>query len=381
MAIALPECQNVQVQAVGYKDWQEDTICQALYQHSTFYRIVLSRPYTVPIVLGHWYRMDLALVNEFGLPLQGSTTPICSMTLTCELLYQDTHAVWRKDTRFDILLRPLPRDAWETNSCDWPGFSGTGKGGFEYKTLARTTADLFCVIQEGWEAGTPGKVWDSALVLADLIATQLHQEPTYLENLHVVDLSAGTGCLGLALSCLCRALGCRPLVTMTDLPEALPLIRYNTHLNTLGESRSLVHVQSLQWGNEEEARRVTARAPVDILLASDVLYVPQCFDQLIRTLLDLCTVNRTVVYLGYKRRGLRVEEEARFFHRCSRFFHVSLTQDSLGQNKSSPCPSVHWEQKYGRLGPIVKWFSKDVPSYCNVTHSGVRVYRLVKRAL
>lgn len=49
----------------------------------------------------------------------------------------------------------------------------------------------FLIIQEDWSLGTPGKMWDSALVLSQMITDRIKHDPTYFQKSHLVDLSAG----------------------------------------------------------------------------------------------------------------------------------------------------------------------------------------------
>lgn len=49
----------------------------------------------------------------------------------------------------------------------------------------------FFIIQEDWSLGTPGKMWDSALVLSQMITDRIKRDPTYFQRSRLVDLSAG----------------------------------------------------------------------------------------------------------------------------------------------------------------------------------------------
>ncbi|KAL0079037.1 putative methyltransferase-domain-containing protein [Phycomyces blakesleeanus] len=354
---------------------EDEGYSRPLYQHSTFYRIVLPCPHQATAEIEKWHRIRLELVNEFGLSLFGAQATECALELRCELLSQNIDSKnWQHDTEHSIHIRPIQADRWDilnNQTIKWPGFFGGGHGGFEY--IIRN--DIFCMIREVWDAGTPGKLWDSALVIADLIANRLKQQPRCLEKCHVVDLSAGTGCVGLLIKAMCRSMGNRgPKMTLTDLPEALGLIRRNYRLNQSGIDDQ-VQIEQLRWGVEADARRVTAKAQVDIVLASDVLYVPHAFESLIATLYHLSTSHRTVVYLAYKRRELRDCDEARFFNRCSQYFHINLVQDL-----SQMSPPVYWEQRFGpllSLSPLEIWFSRHLTHANQQGH--VQVYRLVKK--
>lgn len=46
-------------------------------------------------------------------------------------------------------------------------------------------------IHEMWDSGIPGKIWDSALVMLEVIKNILQHHPDYIDQKHVLDLSAG----------------------------------------------------------------------------------------------------------------------------------------------------------------------------------------------
>ncbi|KAI8365975.1 putative methyltransferase-domain-containing protein [Radiomyces spectabilis] len=175
------------------------------------------------------------------------------------------------------------------------------------------------VIEESWDAGIPGKIWDSALVMLQLVERLVSHQAYKLVNQHVVDLSAGTGLLGLAMASFCRTqqryVPCQ--VTITELDEALPLIQKNVSLHhTLKEN---VSVKPLLWGNTEQAK---ACGKADIVLASDVLYEAEFFEDLVKSFVDLSTPH-TRIFIGYKRRGFNAAEETRFWDLCSVHFHIT----------------------------------------------------------
>lgn len=46
-------------------------------------------------------------------------------------------------------------------------------------------------IHEMWDSGIPGKIWDSALVMLDVIKNMIEYHPEYIDQKHILDLSAG----------------------------------------------------------------------------------------------------------------------------------------------------------------------------------------------
>ncbi|KAI8147092.1 putative methyltransferase-domain-containing protein [Fennellomyces sp. T-0311] len=162
------------------------------------------------------------------------------------------------------------------------------------------------IVQESWDAGIPGKIWDSAVVMLEFLNNMT------LKDVHVVDLSAGTGLLGFHVNNRIE----KGRVTITELDEALDLIRHNAALNHQQPS-----IRPLLWGDKTQA---AACGKADIIVASDVLYEAEFFDDLVNALDDLST-SSTRIYIGYKRRGLDSAEEERFWKTCTGHgFSISL---------------------------------------------------------
>ena len=145
--------------------------------------------------------------------------------------------------------------------------------------------------------GFASTVWDSAIVLSKLLEKRAE---TLARGRSAVELGAGCGLLSLVLS----HLGAR--VTVTDLECNLPLLRDNVTSN--GSSK--VEVQALSWG-ADNARRVRRERnggmPFDVIVASDVMYVPDCVPVLVATLKELCGED-TDIFLAYGRN--RTAEES-----------------------------------------------------------------------
>ncbi|CEP13199.1 hypothetical protein [Parasitella parasitica] len=184
----------------------------------------------------------------------------------------------------------------------------------------------FLVIREDWSLGTPGKMWDSALVLSQMMTDKISHDPDYFRGGRFIDLSAGTGCLGLLIAALYKNIyrdhkHNMPRITLTDLPEALDLIQQNRSCNHL---EGYTSVKSLEWGNYRDVQNLLLEGPIHTVIASDVLYRPSTFPSLVRTLVWLSEQNRhqIEIYVGYKRRGLALQDEKQFFNLCAESFHI-----------------------------------------------------------
>ncbi|KAI8144992.1 putative methyltransferase-domain-containing protein [Fennellomyces sp. T-0311] len=251
-----------------------------------------------------------------------------------------------------LTLGPMDIQQQRIESITWSNDRLSSVATFRQYALDSLAPQLlqgrFFVVKEGWKMGTPGKIWDSALVMSDMFAKRIMQERDCLKGRHVVDLSAGTGCIGLLLALLLRRLitnhTCH--VTLTDVPEALDLIHENQILNLGTSSDPNVHIDKLRWGSGHDAKHILKRGYPDIILASDVLYDPTCFSMLVDTLKTLSAPQQTVIYLGYKRRGLKREDESAFFNMAKRHFHITTIDEHQDITYSNP---VDWEVQNGYM--------------------------------
>lgn len=185
-------------------------------------------------------------------------------------------------------------------------------------------------------------------------------------------------------------------VTLTDLPDALDLIQDNHQLNLGGRRDKNVHIEQLRWGSASDAKTVLQKGKADIILASDVLYETSCFPSLVHSLVQLCTPGKTVIYLGYKRRGLKEHEERIFFDKAAERFHIELVgKDGDQLDYVEP---VSWEKEHGvltrsvaseskngwvgRLAHTDDFYSTMIPSFGSLDKANVKIYRMVlKRRL
>ncbi|KAI9301585.1 putative methyltransferase-domain-containing protein [Cunninghamella echinulata] len=191
-------------------------------------------------------------------------------------------------------------------------------------------------IHESWESGIPGKIWDSALVMYKMLKLMVQKNKTILDGKHIMDLSAGTGLIGLSV-----VEDANPSkVTITELDEALNLINDNVNLNKYLTTKCSLNVKALLWGDKQQAQGC---GKADIILASDVLYESEFFEDLVKTFVDVCNTNGRI-YIGYKRRGLDHNEEERFWKLCEQHFNITLLNDpSINDSDKDVVPPLAFE--------------------------------------
>ena len=182
----------------------------------------------------------------------------------------------------------------DDDDCDWYGGSAKRSPA---RTFHLARADVTLTIaqdsllpnDELWAKGAGAVVWEAAAATLEYLDAAF--APDGLRGKTVVELGAGTGVCGLA----CAALGA--LVVLTDLPEALPLLRKNAAASPWSSS---IEVRELQWGDCTALAGVRA----DLVLACDCQYQRGAYDVLAATIAEL----RSPCVLSWVPRGK--DEEA-----------------------------------------------------------------------
>jgi len=126
----------------------------------------------------------------------------------------------------------------------------------------------------------------------------------------VIELGSGTGLVGIVLALLD--------VVLTDKIELLDLCLENVEVNV--PSSVSVEVRELVWG------KPVSFGTVDYIIASDVLQYDECYEDLIKTLLDL-TDNKTIVFISLQKR--RVIEEFEFYKLFWKYFDFRLVPNNV----------------------------------------------------
>ncbi|XP_070814948.1 EEF1A lysine methyltransferase 3-like [Chaetodon trifascialis] len=170
----------------------------------------------------------------------------------------------------------------------------------------------------GANLGVAAPVWEAALHLC----RHLGERSVELKGKRIIELGAGTGVVGI----LAARLGA--LVTLTDLPLALPQLQANVSANmpSSGWPATLPTILPLSWGEDH----LNFLSDWDLVLCADIIYLPETYPLLVETLAHLCK-NGAVVYLSSKMR--KEHGTPRFYEDClpSRF-NVELVNRDDKQN-------------------------------------------------
>lgn len=152
------------------------------------------------------------------------------------------------------------------------------------------------LIQEQWDAGIPGKNWDSAFHFLHFFQHHFRSKNTYPI---ICDLSSATGLIGLYLSHTKLIPGNTDIV-ITDLPESLSLIHSNAALNK--PSSTNIHILPCDWSKPPPPILLNN---CDMIIASDVFYDPSVFGLLFPLFKRMLNASNkdSCILVGYKSRG------------------------------------------------------------------------------
>lgn len=148
-------------------------------------------------------------------------------------------------------------------------------------------------------------VWDAALVLSKYLETPDFKDGELLKGKEILELGAGTGCVGLVAA----NMGANALIT--DLPDFIPLIEMN-----ITENKSLIKGSAkalpLRWGED------TVQDYFHYILLADCIYYEESIEPLVKAIVDHCQEN-TEVLCCYEERttGNKPQLQRKFFQLIS----------------------------------------------------------------
>ncbi|KAJ2947456.1 hypothetical protein O0L34_g17240 [Tuta absoluta] len=162
-------------------------------------------------------------------------------------------------------------------------------------------------------------VWDASLVLAKYLETICHQKADFLSGLKVLELGAGLGVVGLTAA----TLGAQ--VTLTDLPEALPLLRLNISENKskISSMGGYAIAESLVWG---DVTSPLLTEEFDMIVMADCVYYEESIEPLIATIQGFNNriSKNPVIYLTQELRNSDIQKQLwdSFYEKVSESFNI-----------------------------------------------------------
>ncbi|KAI8344119.1 putative methyltransferase-domain-containing protein [Chlamydoabsidia padenii] len=156
--------------------------------------------------------------------------------------------------------------------------------------------------------GCGGKTWEAAYVMIKYMLWKQALSPGFLAGKTILDLGSGTGLVGLAV-----AKGCQPSLAHMELTDQIPmmaLLQDNIQLNQLD---SKVGASILNWGEPSDHI-------VDIVFASDCVYLEVAFQPLVDTFITLTDNNKDIqIFITYRKRR---KADKRFFLLLKKQFRI-----------------------------------------------------------
>ncbi|XP_075976476.1 protein N-lysine methyltransferase METTL21D-like [Anticarsia gemmatalis] len=214
-----------------------------------------------------------------------------------------------------------------------------------YRKSSAQTNDLFpreidievCLktlkIYQKMEGDVNCVVWDASLVLAKYLETMCHHKSDFLSGIKVLELGSGLGVVGLTAA----TLGAQ--VTLTDLPESLPLLRLNINENKakIGSMGGYAIAESLIWGDNSSL----LDEEFDMVVLADCIYYEEAVDSLFETLnnLNKTSAKKPVIYLTQELRDSDIQKNlwTSFYEKLIDKFEVErIPEEEQHSNYRSP---------------------------------------------
>eukprot|EP01097_Dermamoeba_algensis_P008919 TRINITY_DN6137_c0_g1_i1.p1 TRINITY_DN6137_c0_g1~~TRINITY_DN6137_c0_g1_i1.p1 ORF type:complete len:245 (+),score=60.79 TRINITY_DN6137_c0_g1_i1:36-737(+) len=159
--------------------------------------------------------------------------------------------------------------------------------------------------------GCGGHLWNAALYLTHYLTNEF--PAGYFKGKRCIELGSGTGIVGICLALLGAE------VIMTDLGIMLDVLKTNVQTNL--PSYPNAQVKELCWGEDHKA----FDPPFEVVIASEVIYLEECFQPLLITLRQLAN-KETLILIAHQHRR---KAEKVFFNNLKKFFSVETIPRTL----------------------------------------------------
>ncbi|XP_072321792.1 uncharacterized protein mettl21ca isoform X2 [Eucyclogobius newberryi] len=167
------------------------------------------------------------------------------------------------------------------------------------------------LIQDGLDSYA-ANTWPGSLAICKYL--ERHSKEMNLVDKAVLEIGAGTGLAAIVAALL------GAWVTATDLPDALSNLRANLSRNTRGRSRHTPQVAALPWSFNLESTYPTSVYHYDYVLAADVAYHHNFFDELLATMKHFCQPGTTLLWAN----KMRFANDREFAVKFKKTFNTKL---------------------------------------------------------
>ncbi|KAI8379469.1 putative methyltransferase-domain-containing protein [Radiomyces spectabilis] len=171
-------------------------------------------------------------------------------------------------------------------------------------------------LAQDMSGGCGGKIWEAA----NMMISYLVDYPQDFKNKRILELGSGTGLVGLAVA---KSYPDVKSLILTDQEPLMNLLRENIALNDVAH---ITTASVLNWG--EPLPDSIAPGSVDVILASDCVYLEVAFEPLIHTLLELSSKD-TLILMSYRKRR---KADKRFFQMARKHFTLHEGENDAKQD-------------------------------------------------
>ena len=155
------------------------------------------------------------------------------------------------------------------------------------------SSDLLVEQDQSLHDSCGGIVWESAFCLSQYLE---RNAGTLVKGKNVLELGAGAGLVGM----VCKRLGAKK-VTLTDHPNAMPLLRRNIERNFKGndddKNDNDVTYLPLDWTDSTQLKAVTENGPYELVVATDVVFAKELVQPMMNCIQKACESSRNPVIL------------------------------------------------------------------------------------
>lgn len=155
------------------------------------------------------------------------------------------------------------------------------------------------IIKELFEHFFYGKIWESSFILLDYFKDIIGSD--YFINKKIIDISGGTGFLGICLGILLKNLNTE--ITITEHPDRFYFLKQNYILNK-EYIKDNVKIKDLVWG---KYKKNIYKNKYDIIISADLIYDYRYYNDLLFTFKTLYR-KKSLIYIAFKERNPKDEK-------------------------------------------------------------------------
>ena len=185
------------------------------------------------------------------------------------------------------------------------------------------------ILYQDFNLNKGGIFWDGSYLLTKYFLEVFYHKNN--ENSWILELGAGTSLPSIVL----KLLGYK--VVATDLKYLVEFVKKNIYLNVSSEN-SEIFIKELEWGKTEDLETIKKLVKkFDFIICSELIYIEESFDDLIKTLDELSHENSVIIF-SYR---IRMKEKFQWFiEKLEKLFQIDYIDDKKLE-KIHPNENLH----------------------------------------